>query len=76
MVIHLYQEIETLKRQLGDRDRHIVQMETAVMTHAHSNSYPDGELEAVHETVRFWQEKVSLEIESARTTFDRDFYIS
>lgn len=58
----LYQEIENLKRQLGERDYHIVQMETAVMNHA--TDFPDGEWEALQETLRFWQEKYERLLES------------
>lgn len=62
VVVQLYQEIEHLKRQLSERDYHIVQMETAVMNHA--NEFPDGEWEALQETLRFWQEKYERLLES------------
>ena len=53
--IHLYREIEHLKRQLAEREYHIMQMETSIMHHA--KKFPNGEYEAVQETLRFWQEK-------------------
>jgi len=62
VIIHLYQEIEHLKRQIAERDYHIVQMETSVMDHA--KEYPNGEHYALQETLRFWQEKYDRLLES------------
>ncbi|RWS12370.1 tight junction-associated protein 1-like protein, partial [Dinothrombium tinctorium] len=64
VVVQLYQEIEHLKRQISERDYHIVQMETSVMNHA--KEYPNGEFEALQETLRFWQEKYDRLFESHR----------
>lgn len=64
MVVHLYQEIENLKRQIAERDYHIVQMETSVMDHA--KEFPNGEFQALQETLRFWQEKYDRLAESHR----------
>lgn len=64
VVVQLYQEIENLKRQVAERDYHIVQMETSVMDHA--KEYPNGEFQALQETLRFWQEKYDRLSESHR----------
>ncbi|RWS24844.1 tight junction-associated protein 1-like protein [Leptotrombidium deliense] len=64
VVVHLYQEIENLKRQIADRDYHIVQMETSVMNHA--KEYPNGEFATLEQTLRFWQEKYERLFESHR----------
>ncbi|XP_074600804.1 uncharacterized protein LOC141854869 isoform X2 [Brevipalpus obovatus] len=64
VVVQLYQEIENLKRQIADRDYHIVQMETSVMNHV--KEFPNGEYQALQETLCFWQEKYDRLAESHR----------
>lgn len=64
MVLQLYQEIENLKKQVAERDSHIVQMETSVMDHA--KEFPNGEFQALQEAIKLWQEKYERLAESHR----------
>jgi len=53
--IHLHREIEHLKRQLAEREYHIMSMESQIMLHA--RKFPNGEMNAMQESLQFWQEK-------------------
>lgn len=53
--LHLHQEIESLKRQLLERDYHILQMETSVIKHA--QQFPNGEWEHMRQELFMWKDK-------------------
>ena len=53
--LHLHQEIESLKRQLLEREYHIVKMETSVLNHA--EQYPNGEWEHLQQELLIWKDK-------------------
>ena len=53
--IHLHREIEHLKRQLAEREYHIMSMESQIMLHA--RRFPNGEMNAMQDSLHFWQEK-------------------
>ena len=55
--LHLQYEIEGLKQQLLERERHIVSMETTFLTHA--QKFPNGELAALGDELVVWQDKYS-----------------
>lgn len=60
--LHLHQEIESLKRQLLDREYHIVKMETSVLNHA--EQYPNGEWEHLQQELMIWKDKYERLFES------------
>ncbi|KAG8175592.1 hypothetical protein JTE90_013411 [Oedothorax gibbosus] len=53
--LHLHQEIESLKRQMLEREYHILKMETSVLNHA--ERYPNGEWEHLQQEILIWKDK-------------------
>ncbi|PRD28685.1 UNVERIFIED_CONTAM: hypothetical protein NCL1_31670 [Trichonephila clavipes] len=53
--LHLHQEIESLKRQLLEREYHILKMETSVLNHA--EQYPNGEWEHLQQELLICKDK-------------------
>ncbi|XP_015910903.1 tight junction-associated protein 1 isoform X3 [Parasteatoda tepidariorum] len=53
--LHLHQEIESLKRQLVEREYHILKMENNVLNHA--EQYPNGEWEHLQQELLIWKDK-------------------
>lgn len=51
----MHQEIESLKRQLLEREYHILKMETSVLNHA--EQYPNGEWEHLQQELMIWKDK-------------------
>ncbi|XP_054154130.1 uncharacterized protein LOC128952720 [Oppia nitens] len=62
--IHLHREIEHLKKQLTEREFHIMSMESQIMLHA--RRFPNGEMNAMQESLLFWQEKYERLLEGHR----------
>ncbi|CAG2103397.1 unnamed protein product [Medioppia subpectinata] len=62
--IHLHREIEHLKRQLAEREYHIMSMESQIMLHA--RRFPNGEMNAMQDSLHFWQEKYERLLEGHR----------
>lgn len=53
--LHLHQEIESLKRQLVEREYHMLKMETSVLNHA--EQYPTGEWDHLQQELVIWKDK-------------------
>ncbi|GIY06681.1 tight junction-associated protein 1 [Caerostris extrusa] len=53
--LHLHQEIESLKRQLVEREYHILKMETSVLNHV--EQYPNGEWEHLQQELEICKDK-------------------
>jgi len=53
-----------LKRELAEREYHIMSMESQIMLHA--RKFPNGEMNALQESLQFWQEKYQRLLEGHR----------